>query len=126
MKGRAKEAMLEWVRGTCRFAKQITATRVWLDDQRPMPEGYDTHVYTATEAINLLKSGAVTAISLDHDLGGPENGTGYDVAKWIEQAAYSGAPRIEWQLHSSNPSGRANMRAALEQAEKFWSENEQK
>ena len=37
---------------------------VWLDDERPMPAGYDVHVKTAEEAIDLLKTGNVHKISL--------------------------------------------------------------
>ncbi len=46
--------------------------KVWPDDERPMPDGYDVHVRTASEAIDLLKTGQVTRMSLDHDLGPPE------------------------------------------------------
>lgn len=35
------------------------------------------------EAIELLKSGEVRKLSLDHDLGDDERGTGYDVLLWI-------------------------------------------
>lgn len=50
--------------------------RVWLDDERPMPLGFDVHVKTADEAIKLLANGQVKVISLDHDLGENED-TGY-------------------------------------------------
>ncbi|MDE1348062.1 cyclic-phosphate processing receiver domain-containing protein [Vibrio aestuarianus] len=43
-------------------------------------------VYWPEEAIALLKQGTVTEISLDHDLGDDEHGTGYDVVLWIEEA----------------------------------------
>ena len=36
--------------------------------------------------IALLEAGNVTEISLDHDLGDDDRGTGYDVILWIEQA----------------------------------------
>jgi hypothetical protein len=42
--------------------------RVWLDDVRKAPEGW-VHVKTPEEAIDLLRSGEVEEISLDHDLG---------------------------------------------------------
>jgi hypothetical protein len=42
---------------------------IWLDDERPMPAGFDVHVKTAKDAIALLAQGNVTLISLDHDLG---------------------------------------------------------
>jgi len=107
---------------------------VWLDDERdPQSDigrqkgasGSETWVKTAPEAIQLLENGNVASISLDHDLGPDENGSGYDVAKWIEEQAYHGnLPRLQWAVHSDNPVGVKNMRAALEQANKFWERNE--
>jgi hypothetical protein len=69
----------------------VTPMRVWLDDLRPAPEGW-AHALTQAEAIGLLESGDVTAISLDHDLGEPEAevGSGYGVACWIEAEAAEG------------------------------------
>jgi hypothetical protein len=90
--------------------------RVWLDDLRPMPEGYDTHVKTAWEAIELLKTGKVTAISLDNDLGDDERfGQGYDVAKWLEEAYLTGGMTeiIPIFLHTANPVARAKMHTCL-------------
>ena len=99
--------------------------RVWLDDERPMREGFDVHVRTASEAIETLKTGKVSYISLDHDLGPPEAGTGYDVAKWVEQMAFYGAlRRLEWDVHSANPVGRKNMSSSMENAERFWRQKE--
>lgn len=95
--------------------------KIWLDDERPMPPAFDCHARTAQEAIDLLTAGGVTAISLDHDLGVVENGTGYDVACYIEQAAYSGtlAP-IEVIIHSANPVGRARMEQAIVKSCIYW------
>ena len=42
--------------------------KVFLDDERATPEGW-TAVRWPEEAIALLKTGKVDAISLDHDLG---------------------------------------------------------
>ena len=101
--------------------------KVWLDDLRPMPAGFDVHARTAGEAIALLQQGGVTLLSLDHDLGGPENGTGYEVAKWIEEHAFrwsqdepGGLPLLEWRIHSRNPVGLQNMVLALQNASRFW------
>jgi len=92
---------------------------VWLDDERPMPSDYDVHVKTAEEAINLLAAGNVDIISLDHDLG--QQKTGYDVAKWIEEAAATGKlSRITVHVHTQNPVGRKNICAALQNAERYW------
>ncbi len=96
--------------------------RVWLDDVRVMPaQSFTVHVTTAAEAIDLLATGRVEAISLDHDLGPAEAGTGYDVAKYIEENAYHGRlPKLEWAIHSANAVGRKNMERALLRAEQFW------
>lgn len=97
--------------------------RIWLDDERPMPDdGFDIHVKTAKDAIKLLRTGEIEFISLDHDLGPEEAGTGYDVARWIEEQAYNCAlERVDWEIHSANPVGRKNMEAALNNANKWWS-----
>lgn len=62
--------------------------KLYLDDERPTPQGWH-RAYTAPEAIELLKTGQVTHLSLDHDLGPPEAGTGYDVCLWVEQQVFS-------------------------------------
>ncbi|WP_422928604.1 cyclic-phosphate processing receiver domain-containing protein [Singulisphaera sp. PoT] len=95
--------------------------RVWLDDERPMPDGYDVLVRTAPEAIDLIRSGQVTKISLNHDLGPPEAGTGYDVAKAIAEMAYHGRfPEISFRVHIANPVGRKNIVDCLQNAKRFW------
>lgn len=94
--------------------------RLWLDDERPAPEGW-THVKTASEAIALLESGVVSEISLDHDLGPPMFGTGYDVASKIEELAYfDRIGPLRWSIHSANPVGRARMQQAMEHADFYW------
>lgn len=98
--------------------------RVWLDDERKMPEGYTVHVKTAHDAIDLLKTGTVEKISLDHDLGDEYSNTGYDVAKWIEEAAHNGTlKQIRVTCHSQNPVGKQRINAALQNAVKFWRQN---
>lgn len=99
---------------------------VWLDDLRPMPGNFDLHVHTAQEAINILKTNTVEYISLDHDLGLPDEssdpGTGYDVAKFIEESAFDGTlDPLSYNVHSANPIGRERMIQALMNADRFWS-----
>lgn len=94
---------------------------VWLDDVRPMPEGFNFHAYNSEEAIRALGTGYVQAISLDHDLGPYDGDTGYRVACFIEEGAFGGwIPRIKVSIHSANPVGRKNMEAALRNAERSW------
>jgi hypothetical protein len=94
--------------------------RLWLDDVREMPEGFDLWVKTASEAAELIEAGKVSYISFDHDLGSSMN-TGYAVALLIEILAYQGKIEpIEWDIHSSNPVGRKAIKLAMESAERFW------
>ncbi len=88
--------------------------RVFLDDERATPDGW-TRAYWPSEAIALLETGDVTEISLDHDLGDDERGTGYDVILWIEEAV---ATRMfkppEIRVHSANSSARQKMELGIE------------
>ncbi|MBB5371044.1 MULTISPECIES: cyclic-phosphate processing receiver domain-containing protein [unclassified Janthinobacterium] len=87
--------------------------RVYLDDERNTPEGW-TRVYWPDEAVSLLNSGAVVEISLDHDLGDDERGTGYDVILWIEEAvALRGLNPPIIFIHSANSSARQKMEAGI-------------
>jgi hypothetical protein len=97
--------------------------KVWLDDvldepaRRP-PEGW-VGVKTPAEAIELLKTGRVVELSLDHDLGVfDENGreeTGYDVLLWIEEqvAVHGFIPPSVMKAHSSNSSAHDKMLRAI-------------
>ena len=87
--------------------------KVFLDDQRPPPAGW-TLVRWPDEAIALLKSGAVTHISLDHDLGDDRRGTGYDCITWIERAVVEedfSPPIIT--VHTGNSAARERMVAGV-------------
>ncbi len=84
--------------------------------------GREIWVKTYEEVINHLKNGNISSISLDHDLG-ENTGTGYDIAKWIEENAYFGKlSQLQWRVHSANPVGRKNINMALSNADKYWSE----
>lgn len=87
--------------------------RVYLDDVRPVPDGW-VLARTVDEALAWLATGQVTEVSLDHDLGEAEAGTGYDVLLWIEQAVAERdyvPPAI--RIHTSNPAARPRMQAAV-------------
>ncbi len=89
--------------------------KVFLDDERIAPEGW-LQVRWPDEAIKLLQGGAVTHLSLDHDLGDDKHGTGYDVLLWIEQevALHHFPPPANIAVHSANPAGRKRMLAAID------------
>ncbi|MCS7466421.1 hypothetical protein NZK35_07000 [Stieleria sp. ICT_E10.1] len=87
--------------------------KVYLDDERETPEGW-TRVYWPDDAIELLRTGQVTEISLDHDLGDDNRGTGYDVVKWIEEQVATNhfvPPKIK--VHSANISARQKMELGI-------------
>lgn len=94
---------------------------IWLDDERPMPKDYDIKFTSAWDLIAFVEmkfgnDGTIPRkISLDHDLGDPLNGTGYDVACWLEEQYQSDRFRepITLLCHSANPSGRDRIEAAL-------------
>jgi hypothetical protein len=113
--------------------------RIWLDDIRdPKEHGWaDTYTLhlgsqvidcgdrscvwakTAEEAIELIRTHTVAAISFDHDLGLALSG--YDVAKEIEQRCAEGLmPCPAWQIHSANPVGRANISLAMTNGDRLY------
>jgi predicted AlkP superfamily phosphohydrolase/phosphomutase len=86
--------------------------KLWLDDERKMPEGYDywAHNYKeAVDAINTQISPTLHSlfISFDHDLG--EGKSGYDFAKWLLENGYMG----QFTVHSMNVVGRKNIEQLL-------------
>ena len=95
--------------------------RLWVDDVRPMPKGFNNHAKTYDEALSLLFTGKVKEVSLDHDLGEKDGKDGYGIAKFIWMMARNGGiPRLRWSIHSANPVGRRNMEEALKKADECW------
>lgn len=104
--------------------------KLWLDDNRDPKDstiqslfganGDEVWVKTVSEAIDLIGSGYVSSISIDHDLG-DGNGDGYEVAKFIEEGAFDGSLEpFKCTVHSKNPVGARRVVQALENANKFW------
>jgi hypothetical protein len=88
--------------------------KVFLDDERPTPEGW-VHARWPDDAIAFLQTGNVTHLSLDHDLGDDEHGTGNDVVLWIEEAvATAGFIPPVLTVHSANASARLKMQAGIQ------------
>ena len=91
---------------------------LWVDDLRSAPDGW-LLATTASEAIALLRQGNIQHLSLDHDLGEPASivGSGYQVAIWLEEQAHTENWAVipdRISIHSANPVGRQNMRAAID------------
>lgn len=96
--------------------------KVYLDDERPTPEGW-VRAWWPEEAVQLLQTGRVTDISLDHDLGDDAHGTGYDVIVWLEEAvALRGFVPPNIIVHSANPAGRHKMNRGIESIQRFLRE----
>ena len=92
--------------------------KAWLDDVREAPAGW-VWVRTPAEAIALLETGEVDALSLDHDLGlfeGEREVTGYDVVTWIERAVATEGfvPPTTMRVHSANASAALRMERGIQ------------
>lgn len=86
---------------------------MWLDDLRPVPEGW-TGVRSVNEAIALLSTGLVVEASLDHDLGdyAYDGGDGYKVVDWM--AENNIWPSAGVHCHSGNPVGRERIEGVVQ------------
>lgn len=104
---------------------------IWVDDERDphdpmMISLWGTSkdmiwVKTYEEAIDYLLTGKVRMISLDHDLGTEK--TGYDIAKWIEEAAFHGKLQpLHLEVHSQNVVGKQNIKHAFRRTKMAWRE----
>lgn len=79
--------------------------KIFLDDKRSTPEGF-VRCYWPDEVFKLLETGPVHLISLDHDLGDDERGTGDDVVTYLqEQLILNNRLPPAVTIHSDNPSG---------------------
>ena len=95
--------------------------KVYLDDERVAPDGW-IQTRWPDETIELLRTGEVTHLSLDHDLGDDERGTGYDVVLWVEgQVATTDFVPPEMTVHSANSSARIKMEAGIRSIQRFAS-----
>ena len=87
--------------------------KVFLDDIRPAPIGWKL-VRWPQEAISLLMTGAVSDLSLVHDLGNDKRGTGYDVITWLEKAVIDyGIVPPNMKIHSANIAARKRMEQGI-------------
>jgi hypothetical protein len=96
--------------------------KIYLDDERPAPVGWVLARWPE-EVIEHLEAGGVEEVSLDHDLGDDERGTGYDVILWIEDAVATtdfAAPAIH--VHSANASARVKMVLGIESIQRFMAQ----
>jgi hypothetical protein len=112
--------------------------RIWVDDERD-PRQWLPHirwfrgrdlkeldewvwVKSAQDAIALLASQSVVELSLDHDLGDPDEvGDGHMVAVWIEERVFTDNDYVPpiIHVHSSNVAGRERLEAAVASIERL-------
>ena len=88
--------------------------KIFLDDTREAPDGW-TLMLWPQEVINALSYSKVSEISLDHDLGNDNIGTGYDVLVWIEYQVINNnfiPPKIS--IHTANPVARKRIYVVLD------------
>lgn len=97
--------------------------KLFLDDERSPPNNEWILCRWPQEVIHRLQVfyGRVEEISLDHDLGNDEVGTGYDVLTWLEAQVFNDpsypVPKIH--VHSANSSARIRMLSAIESINRF-------
>ena len=90
--------------------------KIWLDDLRVAPEGYET-VKSVNEAIELIEkceknNEPIEVLDLDHDLGD----YAYDGGDAIKLLDYIAEMETFYpvEIHTANPVGRENM------LDRFW------
>jgi hypothetical protein len=91
--------------------------KLWIDDVRPAPEGYDIVCFAVNNAIATIKrleyfNEAIELIDVDHDAGdyAKDGGDYIRLLDWLEETGRNYPIRI----HSQNPVGVANMRAIIQ------------
>ena len=100
----------------------VVILKLYLDDQRPAPPGWSL-AKTADEAVNMLRTGDVTELSLDYDLGDPANGNGLHVLDWLESAISQGLIRMpKLTAHSGSILGRRRLEAQIEWLEQRFAQ----
>jgi hypothetical protein len=121
--------------------------KLWLDDERKVPNESWTRATTMAEAVHLAERNVIVEMSLDHDLGvapmceecrerldnddpsSPDEDPIECRCSCHRELAKTGYDFVRWlvetgkwsttkpRVHSQNPVGRANMQALID---KFW------
>ncbi len=88
--------------------------KLWIDDLRPAPEGYQL-VQSVNEFVKIVDEVGVdniAVVDIDHDAGDFQKDGG-DYIRCLDYLEYVGAKDICVRLHSANPVGIANMRRII-------------
>lgn len=99
--------------------KEGKDVKLWLDDLRPAPEGYEP-VKSVREAQTVIEQieaegGTIEVIDLDHDLGDYAQ-FGGDGIKLLDYLLERGT-LYPVKFHTANPVGRANMERMVQ---RYW------
>lgn len=90
-------------------------TRMYIDDERVAPPGFDVVARSSQEAIDYMRANGIPSfISFDHDLGG--NDIAMKVVRWMIDYVLDGGDipsDFEFEVHSANPVGAENIRRTL-------------
>ena len=91
--------------------------KLWVDDVRPAPSGFDAHSTSVMGTIDFIAKfyDQIEVISLDHDSGEFYyiGGDYIKILDWAERQ-YGSDFKPAIHLHSMNPVGRENMRRIIE------------
>lgn len=87
--------------------------KIWVDDVRPMPSGYDIHCQSVNDTIGVIEyiemkqKVNIELLDLDHDAGDfrCDGGDYIKILDWLEEKNIS----IPIRIHSRNIVGRQNM-----------------
>ncbi len=95
--------------------------KIWLDDLRPVPQGYEG-VKSVNEAIALIEEAEgrgtkIEVLDLDHDLGDyySDGGDAIKLLDWLAERETF----YPVEIHTANPVGRANMERMIA---RYWGE----
>jgi len=86
--------------------------KLYLDDLRPIPEGFIGVRSYAEFVIHIETNDLPDFISFDHDLGLEESG--FDCAKWLVNHCLDHKVKLPgFTVHSQNPVGKQNIESLL-------------
>lgn len=114
-----KVKKVEKIHREIKAIKEGLGVKIWLDDLRPAPEGYEL-VRSVSEAQALIKQieeegGTIEVIDLDHDLGDYAR-FGGDGIKLLDYLLERDT-LYPVKFHTANPVGRANMERMVQ---RYW------
>lgn len=98
--------------------------KLWIDDVRSAPEGYDEWFRSVNKTIEYIKDSLsfglgvddfILFLNIDHDAGDYyyDGGDYIKILSWLEEHELSNI-QIQVKIHSMNPVGVQNMRAIIQ------------